>query len=287
MAVNSIVHINEHGLPLNANEWLEKHHECKSYERSQMILDLGIEPGSFVVDAGCGPGLWTPLLAQAVGLKGQILGVDISADALVQAQKRSNQRWYRNQVQYKQASLEKLPVPYGSADLIFSANVSQYLADAPSVFAAMGPYLRPGGRLVIKDIDFGTMRFSCMDPALQQRVFQARAAWENVRVERGYTFEDSWVGSKLANYLRQAGFRDVQERPYQIVRTSPLPLNFRFYLQGIAEWFVSEDAPFLASDDVLSWLQSFFHHDTCILDNRDFVYEEVEYLVSGVWDGGL
>src|SRR5437660_11008931 len=201
MAVNKVVHVNECGLPLNAIEWLEMHHQSKAIERARMIRNLKLKSGSFVVDAGCGPGLWTPLLAQQIGPTGRILGVDISSEALVMAQKRCKNTRYHHQIQYKLATMEQLPIAYGGADVIFSANVSQYLADPVKTFAAMGPYLAPGGRLAIKDIDFGTMRFHTIEPGLQARVFQARERWEQVRVDEGYTFEDSWVGSKLAGYL--------------------------------------------------------------------------------------
>src|SRR6266568_3047144 len=154
MAVDNVVHVNECGLPLNAIEWLETHHQSKAFERECMIRDQHIAQGSFVVDAGCGPGLWTPLLAEVIGPQGQIVGVDVSAEALVTAQRRSRGQWYRRQVQYKLAALEDLPVAPGSTDVIFSANVSQYLPEPVDTFAAMGPYLTNGGGMVIKDIDF-------------------------------------------------------------------------------------------------------------------------------------
>jgi ubiquinone/menaquinone biosynthesis C-methylase UbiE len=245
---------------------------------------LHLQRGSFVVDAGCGPGLWTPLLAQAIGSTGRILGVDISPEALVTAQRRSA-RSYRQQVQYKRASLEQLPIEYGSADTIFSANVSQYLSDPITTFAAMGRYLAPGGHLVIKDIDFGTMHFHGVNPALQTRVFQAREKWEQERVKQGYTFEDSWVGSKLANYLRAAGYENVQEKTYRIIRHFPLPTNFRCYLQGIVEWFVCEGAPFLTNEEVTTWLQCFFAEINTAFDENTFVFEETEFVVSGTWHG--
>ncbi len=287
MAVNNVVHVNECGLPLNATEWLMKHHQSKVHERGQMIQDLRLEPGCFVVDAGCGPGLWTPLLARAIGPAGRLLGIDISTEALVTAQKLSTDAWYRHQVQYKRATLEQLPLAPGTADFIFSANVSQYLPDATSTFAAMGPYLKRGGRLAIKDIDFGTMRFYTVDPGLQARVWQARKDWEQERVEHGYTFEDSWVGSKLAGYLHAAGFKDVQEHAYRIVRDYPLVKNVRFYLQGIAEWFVCEGAPYLSSEDITLWLQCFLHETQNVLDQENFAYEETEFVASGVWDPAL
>jgi ubiquinone/menaquinone biosynthesis C-methylase UbiE len=284
MAVNNVVHVNECGLPLNAVEWLVTHHQSKAQERSQMIRDLHLLSGSFVVDAGCGPGLWTPLLAQNIGPDGRILGVDISTEALITAQKRSMNTWYRKQVQYRRALLEQLPIEYSAADLIFSANVSQYLIDPVETFATMGPYLKREGRLVVKDIDFGTMRFHSIDSALQARVFRARERWEQERVDRGYAFEDSWVGSKLASYLRAAGYKDVQEKTYRVVRHHILSEGFRFYLCGIAEWFVCEGAPYLAREDVTNWLHCFFDDKYNVLDQEEFFYEETEFVVSGVWD---
>jgi ubiquinone/menaquinone biosynthesis C-methylase UbiE len=283
MAVDNVVHVNECGLPLNAIEWLETHHQSKAFERECMIRDQHIAQGSFVVDAGCGPGLWTPLLAQSIGPAGNILGIDISTEALVTAQKRSAHAWYRHQVQYRRATLEQLPIEHGTADIIFNANVSQYLPDPVATFAAMGPYLKEGGRLIVKDIDFGTMRFYNIDPGLQARVFQAREQWERARVEQGYAFEDSWVGSKLAGYLRAAGFINVREHMYRVRRRHPLPANFRYYLLGIAEWFICEGAPFLTGEDITKWLQCFFDEQQNALDQETFLYEETEFVVSGTW----
>jgi ubiquinone/menaquinone biosynthesis C-methylase UbiE len=284
MAANDPLHVNEGGLPLNAIEWLETHHRSKSPERVQMIRDIYFKQGSFVVDAGCGPGLWTPLLARAIGYQGQILGVDVSPEAVVTAYKRMHGKWFERMVKYKCGLMEQLPVPYGSVNLIFSANVSQYLPEPVTIFSAMGRYLVPGGRLVIKDIDFGTMRFHAIDPGLQARVLQAREHWEQLRVDAGYAFEDSWVGSKLASYMRAAGFEEVQEKSYRIVRHFPLSQDFRFYLQGIAEWFVCEDPPLLHPEDRERWLQCFEDGERCALDDDTFASEETEYVVTGVWN---
>ena len=284
MAVNDPIHVNESGLPLNAIEWLETHHRSKAPEREQMIRDIQFKHSIYVVDAGCGPGLWTPLLARAIGYQGHILGVDISPEALVTAYRRMHGKRYERMVQYKRSLLEQLPVPYGSVDLIFSANVSQYLPEPVTTFAALGRYLVPGGRLAIKDIDFGTMRFHNIDTGLQARVFQARERWEQLRVDNGYSFEDSWVGSKLASYLRAAGFEDVQEKSYRIVRQYPLSQDFRFYIQGIAEWFVCEGAPLLNQEDRRNWLHYFAEGEQCAPDKDSFASEETEYVVTGVWN---
>jgi len=283
MAVNKLIHVNEYGLPLNSLEWLITHHRSKEPEREQMIRDLQIKPASLIVDAGCGPGLWIPLLAQATGHEGHIIGVDISTEALVMAQRYNAGQCYQSHVQYKQAILERLPIQPGTADMIFSANVSQYLPDPVHTFASMGHYLAPGGRLAVKDIDFGTMRFYNIDTELQARVLQARERWEQRRVEQGFAFEDSWVGSKLAGYLRAAGYEEIQEKSYLIRRQYPLSQDFRCYLQGIAEWFVCEGAPLLDGEDLKNWLRYFLDGVDNMLDQDTFVSEEIEFVVTGVW----
>jgi ubiquinone/menaquinone biosynthesis C-methylase UbiE len=285
MAIEHSVHVNESGLPLNAIEWLETHHRGKLTERELMINDLHLDSATTIIDAGCGPGLWTPLLARALGPGGHILGIDVSAEALITAQQRSRGQWYEGCVCYKQSSMEHLPVPNGSIQTIFSANVSQYLPEPVATFEALGRYLVPGGTLAVKDIDFGTMCFYNINIALQKRVFQARIDWEKERILQDYMFEDSWVGSKLASYLRAAGYTNVEEKSYKVARQAPLTLDFRTYLQGIASWFVSEEAPFLVREDVEDWLLCFSDHEQAALMQEDFAYEETEFMVTGVWPG--
>src|SRR5258707_13038371 len=121
MAVNNVIHVNESGLPLNAIEWLERHHLSKATEREQMIRDIQLKRGSYVVDAGCGPGLWIPLLARGTGLQGRILGGDISTESLVTANRRSHWKWYQRMVRYKAMTLAQLHVTSGSVDITFRA----------------------------------------------------------------------------------------------------------------------------------------------------------------------
>jgi hypothetical protein len=90
-------------------------------------------------------------------------------------------------------------------------------------------------------------------------VKEARQRWEQVRVEHGYRFEESWIGSKLGIYLKRASYQQVQVRRYHIRRSfSELDENLRAYLRGIGEWFMSESAPSLSHMDIACWRCCFF-----------------------------
>src|SRR5258708_15822725 len=110
MAVNKLVHVNESGLPLNAIEWLERHHFSKIREREQMIRDIRLKRGSYGVDAGCGPGLWIPLLARAIDPPGRIFGLDLSPEALVTPQRRPQHSWNQIILPNTSGSLHTFPL---------------------------------------------------------------------------------------------------------------------------------------------------------------------------------
>lgn len=58
--------------------------------RAAAIASLNLKPGDTVVDIGCGTGLNFPLLHQAVGPEGSIIGVDLSDEMLQQARARAS-----------------------------------------------------------------------------------------------------------------------------------------------------------------------------------------------------
>jgi len=64
--------------------------------RSQAVRALELKPGDTVVDVGCGTGLNFPLLHQAVGPAGKIVGVDLSDAMLAQARSRAAENAWEN-----------------------------------------------------------------------------------------------------------------------------------------------------------------------------------------------
>ena len=103
------------------------------------------------------------------------------------------------------------------------------------------------------------------------------------RIGQGIEFD--YCCCQAAFALREAGYEEIEEKTYLIQRRYPLSPDYRSYLQGIAEWFVCEGAPGLSSEDLTAWLQCFFDEEYNVFDQETFLYEETEYVVSGVWPG--
>jgi len=161
----------------------------------------GLARGQVVVDAGCGPGLITHHIAQAVGSSGRVVGFDLSEERLAAARARPASP-DAAPIEFRRGSVTDPPVEPGSADLVWCQYVIEYLPRPMEAIRALVGLLKPGGRLVVSDVDGMGLFHHPLPEALA-------ADLERFRAMLAQTGFDPFVGRKLHAYFREAGLSEV------------------------------------------------------------------------------
>jgi arsenite methyltransferase len=157
---------------------------------------LGARPGERVLDAGCGPGFYCVEIADEVGPDGAVVGVDGSAAMLALAERRCAGR---ANIALREGDVLALPVEDASFDAAICVQVLEYVADATAALAELRRCLRPGGRVLVWDVDWATLSMNADDPGRTERVLRA---WDTHLTHPS-------LPRTLPARLRAAGFADV------------------------------------------------------------------------------
>ena len=110
-----------------------------------------IEPGSVVLDLGCGAGTDLLIAAQMTGPDGRVIGIDMTPSMLERARASADEMGLAN-VELRESLIESLPLPDASVDIVISNGVIDLVPDKDAVFDEIDRVLRPGGRLQVADV---------------------------------------------------------------------------------------------------------------------------------------
>src|SRR3954469_24165032 len=161
---------------------------------------LQLEPGQTVLDLGSGGGIDVLLSAKRVGPQGKAYGVDMTDEMLALARENQRQAGATN-VEFLKGTIESVPLPDASVDVVISNCVINLSADKDAVLREAFRVLKPGGRFAVSDV---VVRGEV--PADVRRSMEL------------------WVGciagaldqQAFADKLTAAGFMDVEIEPWRV-----------------------------------------------------------------------
>jgi SAM-dependent methyltransferase len=155
-----------------------------------------LHQGETVLDLGSGGGIDVLLSARRVGPTGKAYGVDMTEEMLELARANQRESGIEN-VEFLKGTIEELPLPDDSVDVLISNCVINLSGDKPAVFREAARVLRPGGRFAVTDI--------VADRGMDEETRADMAQWTGCIA--GALTED-----EFRTELETAGFGDVEIR---------------------------------------------------------------------------
>jgi ubiquinone/menaquinone biosynthesis C-methylase UbiE len=165
-------------------------------QTSALFHRAGVAPGMRSLDMGCGGGAVTFEIAKLVAPGGSVVGVDMDAVKLDLARREAADQKLAN-IEFRAANANDWRED-DTYDFVFSRFLLQHLRAPADLLRRMWAAVRPGGLLIVEDVDFHGW---CCDPPNEAFDFFVRT-YNRVLEHNG---GDPGCGRKLLRYFREVG----------------------------------------------------------------------------------
>jgi len=233
--------------------------------REQALAELGLWPGTHLLDAGCGAGELAIAVAPRVQPGGRVVGVDLNADTISSARDAASRAGV--EVDFRVGDIRDLPCAEDEFDAVRCERVFQHLerADWPHAAAELLRVARPGGIIQLIDPDH-----------LQSAITATDAALARLLVTDTLTLPPNpESGIHLPGLLRAAGAVDIHVEVRPLVITSLATYRAMRSPDGVLAYLVRRGQ--VEADRAAAFIAD--------LETRDregsFLATSIVYVVSG------
>lgn len=216
-----------------AREWRTQSATMGRSVTELIVQAADAHPGMRILDVACGTGEPTISLAKLLDGTGEVVGIDISPQALKVAEERLVSHQLNN-VRFQPADVHQLPFPEDTFDRITSRLGVMFFTDLPRALEELRRVLKPHGKIAL--LAWGPM---------EQPYFETTAGTvlralpgANIPSSFAHVFAFGTAGV-LTRALTEAGFESIEERFEIVPWTWPgTPEEVWAYFQEVAVPFI-------------------------------------------------
>jgi SAM-dependent methyltransferase len=207
---------------------LERMNRFQEPEARRLIADLDLPAGSRGLDVGCGVGLYARWLAEAVGPRGAVLGIEPDPARADAARDLAGPDLPPGQLEFRPGDGTALDMADASFDWVWCGDVLHHILDTEGALREFRRVVRPGGRIVVKESQVLAAMFLPGHPELERRI-QLAEIRRTLDEGGGRSFQER--RQTTLRSLRAVDLGAVAMRTYLLERSAPLGPADQAYIQ--------------------------------------------------------
>jgi len=228
--------------------------------RARILQALALTPGDRVLDVGSGPGHQAFEMSAVVGSTGRIDGVDPAASAIEIARRRCAEL---SNVHFHLGTASQLPFDEATFNAVMSSQVFEYLDDVAGGLSEMLRVLKPGGRVLIHDTDWGALLWHSSNPERMARMIET---WDR-------HLADPHLPQTLGQQLSNAGFKNVRAEPVVHLETQYDPSSVSAVLMKfVVSYVVSQGVSQSEADAWADELRALGTRDEYFFSLNEYIF---------------
>ena len=184
----------------------------QAYKQHSFAL-LELESGQHVLDVGCGTGEDARTMAQRVAPGGRVVAMDGSQSMIATARQRAEGCGLP--VEFQVGDIHQLPFADNSFDAARADRIFMHLESPAQALREMMRVVRPGGRVLVYEVDFETLTVDHPD---RQRSRAIVNTWCD-------GFRNGWLGRHIPSLFRETGMDEVRITPATLWLRYPVAMQ--------------------------------------------------------------
>jgi ubiquinone/menaquinone biosynthesis C-methylase UbiE len=169
-------------------------------ENAKKLLDfVSVRSGQTILDIATGTGLVAIPVAKVVGLKGSVIGVDISTEMLAQGKAKINAEGINN-LELVEADIELIDFNNEQFDIIFCCSALVYISDIPTLLDKCYHWLKPGG----------CFAFTSSSKGSHLSEVRVKVCKDLFGIDLPHIIRPLWTPEKCTKLLQNSGFKNIE-----------------------------------------------------------------------------
>lgn len=210
----------------------------------EIIHSLELPRGSHGLDAGCGIGLQTLLLLEAVGPDGHITGLDILPELIAHGMATVTKAELSERITFREGDVSHLPFDDNTFDWVWSADCIGYPAgELAHILNELIRMVKPGGSITL--LGWSSQQILPGYPLLEARLNGTCSGYLPFLKDKDP--ETNFM--RAPHWFQRAGLKDIQARIFASDVHAPLDTPLRVALTSLFDMLWGTPQAYTSQDD--------------------------------------